>query len=102
MFISLTADSGKILRKLQKHKFPEHKWVKLAVGLMLADRVPGIESENSSNLSRLIALVNHWTANVDESGRWETLVDAVNMCEEYIVAKNLAIDVCVHCPPTPE
>ena len=96
--VSIAADSGIILRKLQEHKFPEHKWVNLAVRLMLADRVPGIESENRSNLSRLIALVNHWTANVDESGRWETLVDAVNMCGEYIVAKNLAKDVCVPCP----
>ena len=65
---------------------------------MLADRVPGIESENRTNLSRLIALVNHWTANVDESSRWETLVDAVNMCEEENVAKNLAKDVCVPIP----
>ena len=100
--VSIAADSGIILNKLKKHKFPEHKWMDLAFGLMLADRVPGIESENRSDLSRLIALVNHWTANVDESGRWETLVDAVNMCEEYIVAKNLAKDVCVPCPPTPE
>ena len=69
---------------------------------MLAGRVDGIESEKRSNLSRLIALVNHWTANVDESSRWKTLVDAVNDCGEYIVAKNLAKDVCVPCPPTPE
>ena len=100
--LSLAADSDTVLHKLLKHKFPKHKWVDLAIGLMLAGCVPGIKSDNSCDLSRLIALVNHWTANVDESGRWETLVDAVIMCEEYIVAKNLAKDVCVPCPPTPE
>ena len=102
VFISLfysPGDADTILHKLQKHKFPEHKWIDLATGLMLASRVPGIESENRSNLSRLIALVNHWTANYDEDSRWETLVDAVNMCGEYIVARNLAQDVGVSCPP---
>ena len=70
---------------------------------MLASRVPGIESEKRSNLSRLIALVNHWTANSDEGSRWKTLVDAVNIhCREYIVARNLAQDVGVPCPPRPE
>ena len=90
--LSLAADSDTILHKLMKHKFPEHKWMNLAIGLMLAGCVPRIESEKSSDLSRLIALVNHWTANVDESGRWKTLVDAVNDCGEYIVAKSLAKD----------
>ena len=102
VYLSLAVDSDTILHKLLKHKFPKHKWVDLAIGLTLAGCIPEIESENRSNLSKLLALVNHWTANVDESGRWETLVDAVNMCEEYIVAKNLAKDVCVPCPPTPE
>ena len=97
--LSLAADSDTILHKLQKHKFPEHKWKNLAIGLMLGGRVDGIESGKSSDLSRLIALVNHWTANVDESGRWKTLVDAVNMCGEHNVAKSLAKDVCVPCPP---
>ena len=74
----------------------------LATGLILGSRVPGIKSENSSDLSRLIALVNHWTANSDEGSRWETLVDAVNMCGEYIVAKDIALDVGVPCPPCPK
>ena len=75
----------------------------LATGLMLASRVPGIESENKNDLSRLIALVNHWTANSDEGSRWETVVDAVNMCEEYIVARDIAQDVGVPCPrPRPK
>ena len=105
VFISLfysPADADTILHKLQKHKFPEHMWINLATGLMLGSRVPGIESENRSNLSRLIALVNHWTANYDEGSRWKTLVDAVNMCGEYIVARNLAQDVGVPCPPRTE
>ena len=70
----------------------------LATALILGSRVPGIKSENSDNLSRLIALVNHWTANSDEGSRWETLVDAVNMAGEYIVAKDIALDVGVPCP----
>ena len=74
----------------------------LATGLMLASRVPGIESENKSDHSRLIALVNHWTANSDEGSRWETLVDAVNESGQYIVARNLAQDMGVPCPPHPE
>ena len=101
VFISLfysPANADTILHKLQKHKFPEHKWINLATGLKLASRVPGIKSENSDNLSRLIALVNHWTANYDEGSRWKTLVDAVNMCGEYIVARNLAQDVGVPAP----
>ena len=96
--LSLAADSDTILCKLQKHKFPKHKWADLAIGLVLGGRVAGIQSENRSDLSRLIALVNHWTANVDESGRWKALVDAVNDCGEFDVAESLAKDVCVPCP----
>ena len=96
------ADASTILHKLQKHKFPERKWMNLATGLMLGSRVPEIVSENSIDLSRLIALMNHWTANSDEGSRWKTLVDAVNDSGEYIVARNLAKDVCVSCPPRPE
>ena len=102
LYFYSSADANTILHKLQKHKFPEHKWMNLATGLMLGSRVPGIVSENSSDLSRLIALVNHWTANSDEGSRWKTLVDAVNDSGEYIVAKNLAQDVGVHCPPGTE
>ena len=102
LFSHSPADADTILHKLQKHKFPKHKWMDLATGLILASRVAGIESENSSALSRLIALVNHWTANSDEGSRWKTLVDAVNMSGEYIVAKNLAQDVGVPCLPNPE
>ena len=72
LYFYSSADANTILHKLQKHKFPEHKWMNLATGLMLGSRVPGIVSENSSDLSRLIALVNHWTANSDEGSRGET------------------------------
>ena len=48
--------------------------------------------------AKLTTLVNDWTANVETEGRWEALVNAIDMSGQKMVAKKLAKDVGVPHP----
>ena len=94
----LKPDAGNILFKLQQHGFPDHEWMRLARGLMMGGKV-GKYSGLIDDCAKLTALVTDWAANVEMEERWQTLVNAVGMSEQKMVAKKLAKDVGV---PPPE
>ena len=85
-------DADNVLFMLQKHKFPDHKWKKLARGLHLGGIVGGINSDEDGDSSKLIALINHWVHN-DADKSWEKLVSAMKMSAEDNAANDLACDV---------
>ena len=69
----------------------------LATGLMMggsAGKYYGLQKD----LARLNELVADWTASVDEAGRWKTLVAAVNMSGEKVVARKLAKELGIPSP----
>ena len=89
---SLKPDAGNILFKLLQHGFPAHKWLGLAIGLMMGGEV-GKYSGLTGDDAKLTAVVNDWTAKVEMEGRWEALVTAVGMSGQKTVAEKLAKDV---------
>ena len=77
---------------LIKHGFPPEKWKDLANGLKRAGATGTIEANNPDVSARLQALIRDWLAN-DKEPKWQTLVNAVRMCKETVIADKLAQDV---------
>ena len=90
-----------IAYKLQQHRFPPHKWRVLATCLHMASVVDEIDTDERHVRDKLQALVVCWvsTAGSAEQGNlWETLVEAVYMCEEKVIAIKLAEEMGVTYP----
>lgn len=85
-------DADNVSFMLQKHKFPDRKWKKLARGLHLGGVVDDIDFDHQDASSKLIALINHWVGNHTDKS-WKKLVSAMKMSAEDNAANNLARDV---------
>ena len=81
--------------QLQKAKFPSHKWKSLASGLRVASLVPNIEANCRDTVGMLQELISRWVGSTT-GNQWVMLIDAVVMCDEPAVAKELA--TAVGCP----
>ena len=91
------ADAGTILLKLREHGFPDYKYGDLATGLKMGGQVAKYDALRNDSF-RLRQLVTDWTDNVEEQGRWETIVTAVKMSGHKNVARALAQDLGIHFP----
>ena len=83
-----------VLFELQRINFPAEKWQSLANGLRLAGAVPIIEADQRTVVGKLQALISRWL-----KSQWITLVEAIVMCDEPAVARDLATAVGVDYPP---
>ena len=90
-------DLDNVIYQLQKVKFPVEKWKSLANGLRLASAVPMIEADQRDVVSKLQALIARWVKSTTQPNEWITLVEAVVMCDEPTVARDLATAVGVDC-----
>ena len=88
-----------VLFELQKAKCPAEKWKSLANGLKLASAVPIIEADQRDTVGKLQALISRWVRNTTQPNEWITLVEAIVMCDEPTVARDLATAVGVDYPP---
>ena len=88
-----------VLFELQRVKFPAQKWQSLANGLRLASDVPIIEADQRTVVSKLQALISRWVNSTTQPNQWITLVEAIVMCDEPAVARDLATAVGVDYPP---
>ena len=82
-----------------KAKFPAEKWIFLANGLRLASAVSIIEAEQRDVVGKLQALISRWVKSTTQPNQWITLVEAIVMCDEPAVARDLATAVGVDYPP---
>ena len=92
-------DVDTVLFELQKAKFPAEKWKSLANGLRLASAVPIIEADQRDTVGKLQALISRWVRSTTQPNQWITLIEAIVMCDEPVVARDLAIAVRVDYPP---
>ena len=90
-----------MLYELQRVKFPEHKWRRLANSLKVGSAADGIEASHKDCTGKLQAVVRHWI-NTIQHNQWITLVEAVIMCDEHHGAKKLATAVGVEYTPPGE
>ena len=88
-----------VLFELQKAKFPTEKWKSLAIGLRLASAIPIIKADESDVVGKLQALISRWVKSTTQPNQWITLVEAIVMCDEPAVARDLATAVGVDYPP---
>ena len=92
-------DVDSVLFKLQKTRFPSHKWKSLANGLCVATLVPEIEANNlKDTVGMLQELISRWIGSTT-GNQWVMLIDAVVMCDEPAVAQELAKAVGMEWPP---
>ena len=84
--------------KLQQHRFPPHKWNVLAICLRMASVVQEIDADERHVQDKLQALVVRWASTAEQGNLWETLVEAVYMCEERVIAMKLAEEMGVVYP----
>ena len=89
-FPPLQPDASTILFKLRQHGFPDYKWTDLAIGLMMGGTVEKYRGLLNDH-DKLGAMVTDWTA--IEPRKWETVVTAVRMSGQLIIAQNLAKDL---------
>ena len=87
-----------ILYELQKVKFPAEKWKSLANGLRLASAVPIIEADQRDTVAKLQALISRWLKR-SMTSQPNQLIEAIVMCDEPAVARDLATAVGVDYPP---
>ena len=100
LYISTSGfDVNAVLYELQKAKFPPEKWKSLAIGLRLASAVSIIKADESDVVGKLHALISRWVKNTTQPNQWITLVEAIEMCDEPAVARDLATAVGVDYPP---
>ena len=92
-------DVNTVLHELQRAKFPAEKWKSLANGLRLASAVPIIEADQRGTVGKLHALISRWVKITIQPNQWITLVEAIVMCDEPAVARDLATAVGVDYPP---
>ena len=92
-------DVNTVLFELQRVKFPAVKWKSLANGLRLASAVPIIKADHRDTVGRLQALIGEWVKSTTQPNEWITLVEAIVMCDEPAVARDLATAVGVDYPP---
>ena len=92
-------DLDTVLYELQRAKFPANKWLSLANGLRQASAVSIIEANHRTVESRLHALICRWVRSTTQPNQWITLVEAIVMCDEPAVARDLATAVGVDYPP---
>ena len=88
-----------VLFELQRVKFPAEKWKSLANGLRLAAAVSIIETDQRGVVDKLQALISRWVKSTTQPNQWITLVEAIVMCDEPAVARDLATAVGVDYPP---
>ena len=88
-----------VLFELQRAKFPPEKWKSLANGLRLAGAVSIIEADLRDAVGKLQALICQWVKSTTQPNQWITLVEAIVMCDEPAVARDLATAVGVDYPP---
>ena len=87
-----------VLYELQRAKFPANKWLSLANGLKQANAVDIIEADHKTSESKLHALISRWVKSTTQPNQWITLVEAIVMCDEPAVARDLATAVGVDYP----
>ena len=92
-------DVDTVLFELQKANFPAEKWKTLANGLRLASAVPSIKADESDVVGKLQALISRWVKSTTQPNQWITLIEAIVMCDEPTVARDLATAVGVDYPP---
>ena len=93
-------DLDNVLYELQRAKFPAEKWKSLANGLRQASAVSFIKADESDVVGKLQALISRWVKNSTQPcNQWITLVEAIVMCDEPTVARDLATAVGVDYPP---
>ena len=88
-----------VLFELQRAKFPANKWQSLAIGLRQANAVDIIEYDHRTAVGKLHALISRWVKSTTQPNQWITLVEAIVMCDEPAVARDLATAVDVDYPP---
>ena len=99
LFVITGFDLDNVLFELQKVKFPADKWKSLVNGLRLASAVPIIKADESDVVGKLQALISRWVKSMTQPNQWITLVEAIVMCDEPAVARDLAAAVGVDYPP---
>ena len=99
LFVITGFNLDNVLFELQKVKFPADKWKSLANGLRLASAVPIIKADESDVVGKLQALISRWVKSTTQPNQWITLVEAIVMCDEPAVARDLATAVGVDYPP---
>ena len=82
-----------VLFELQRAKFPAEKWQSLANGLRIASAVSAIEADQRTVVSKLQGLISRWVNSTTQPNQWITLVEAIVMCDEPAVARDLATAV---------
>ena len=88
-------DVNSVVFELQKARFPADKWRSLAGGLKIANVVPIIDADCRTSIGKLQEL--RWVQGSSTTGnQWVVLIDAVVMCDEPAVARELA--TAVGCP----
>ena len=87
-----------VLFELQRVSFPAEKWQSLANGLRLASAVPAIEADQRTVVGKLQALISRWVKSTTQPNQWITLIEAIVMCDEPAVARDLATAVGVDYP----
>ena len=92
-----------MLYELQRVNFPEHKWRRLANSLKVGSAADNIDADHRDVAGKLQAVISHWVKSTTQHNQWITLVEAVIMCDECVVAEQLATAVGVEYtpPPTP-
>ena len=85
----LGIDVNTVLYELQRARFPANKWLSLANGLRLANAVDIIEADHRTAVSKLHALISRWLRSTTQPNQWITLVEAIVMCDEPTVARDL-------------
>ena len=99
LFVITDFDLDNVLFELQRAKFPAEKWKSLANGLKLASAVPIVKADESDVVGKLQALISRWVKSTTQLNQWITLVEAIVMCDEPAVARDLATAVGVDYPP---
>ena len=99
LFVITDFDLNNVLFELQRAKFPAEKWKSLANGLKLASAVHIIKADESDVVGKLQALISRWVKSTTQPNQWITLVEAIVMCDEPAVARDLATAVGVDYPP---
>ena len=102
IYLSLLPGSRKLVDtvayKLQQHGFPPHKWNILATCLRMASVVQEIDADERHVQDKLQALVVRWASTAEQDNLWKTLVEAVYMCEEKVIATKLGEEMGVVYP----
>ena len=85
-----------VLFELQRAKFPPNS---RQFRLRLAGAVSIIEADLRDAVGKLQALICQWVKSTTQPNQWITLVEAIVMCDEPAVARDLATAVGVDYPP---